>query len=45
MSCEVVCTASIRVLMLCLVTCVAYLVIFKMAQHVPGCCIVMSVWQ
>ena len=29
MSCEVVHTVSIRVLMLCLVTCVAYLVIFK----------------
>ena len=29
MSCEVVCTASIRVLILCLLTCVAYLVIFK----------------
>ena len=29
MSCEVVHTASIRVLMLCLLTCVAYLVIFK----------------
>ena len=30
MSCEVVHTASIRVLTLCLLTCVAYLVIFKM---------------
>ena len=29
MSCEVVHTASIRVLMLCLLTCVAYLVMFK----------------
>ena len=29
MSCEVVHTASIRVLILCLLTCVAYLVIFK----------------
>ena len=29
MLCEVVCTASIRVLILCLLTCVAYLVIFK----------------
>ena len=29
MSCEVVHTASIRVLVLCLLTCVAYLVIFK----------------
>ena len=29
MSCEDVCTASIRVLMLCLLTCVAYLVMFK----------------
>ena len=29
MSCEVVCMASIRVLMLCLLTCVAYLVMFK----------------
>ena len=28
--CEVVLTASIKVLMLCLLTCVAYLVIFKM---------------
>ena len=30
MSCEVVLTVSIRVLMLCLLTCVAYLVMFKM---------------
>ena len=29
MSCEVVLTASIRVLILCLLTCVAYLVMFK----------------
>ena len=29
MSCEVVHTASTRVLMLCLLTCVAYLVMFK----------------
>ena len=29
MSCEVVHTASIKVLILCLLTCVAYLVIFK----------------
>ena len=29
MSWEVVCTASIRLLMLCLLTCVAYLVMFK----------------
>ena len=29
MSCEVVCMTSIRVLILCLLTCVAYLVIFK----------------
>ena len=29
MSCEVVHTASIRELMLCLLTCVAYLVMFK----------------
>ena len=29
MSCEVVCTASIKVLILCLLTCVAYLLMFK----------------
>ena len=29
MSCEAVCTASIRVLMLCLLTCVVYIVMFK----------------
>ena len=47
MSCEVVHTASIRVLILCLLTCVAYLVIFKidmMCTRVVCCdvCVVIS---
>ena len=47
MLCEVVQTASIRVLMLCLLTCVAYLVIFKidtMCTRVLHCdvCVVIS---
>ena len=47
MSCEVVLTVSIRVLILCLLTCVAYLVMFKidtMCTRVLCCdvCVAMS---